>query len=255
MEIVLNKFNNIVGKRFFVIACLSFIIVASWGYLLKGAGMPMGHMSMMKFMNQTNWDFSYSFIMFMMWWVMMIAMMLPSAMPMVLIFNTLNKRMGDNKFSTVMVFASAYLLVWGGFSLIATAVQWGLVQYKLLATMGPVNHKVFSAGVLIAGGLWQFTSFKNSCLEKCRSPLQFLSENWRTGTWGSFVMGSKHGLFCLGCCWFLMTLLFYGGVMNLLWIIGLTLFVLIEKLIPPRLYFSKITGVALLIWGLLLLFA
>jgi len=177
---------------------------------------------------------------------------LPSAMPMVLIFNTLNKRMGDSKFSTVAVFAASYLLVWGGFSLLATAVQWVLVQHDLLATMGPINHRYFSAGILVAGGLWQFTSFKNSCLETCRSPLQFLSENWSGGIRGSFAMGSKHGLFCLGCCWFLMALLFYGGIMNLLWIIGLTVFVLLEKLIPPHLYFSKLTGAGLLIWGLLL---
>jgi predicted metal-binding membrane protein len=232
-----------------------FVITASWAYLLQGAGMPMGHMSMMNFMNQTSWDLNYSIIIFVMWWVMMVAMMLPSAMPMVLIFNTLNKRMGDRKLSTVYVFAAAYLSVWGGFSLIATMIQFVLVQYDLLATMGPVNHRIFSASILIMGGLWQFTSFKNSCLEKCRSPLQFLSENWHTGKRASFAMGSKHGMFCLGCCWFLMALLFYGGVMNLFWIIGLTIFVLIEKIIPSVRFFSNITGAALLTWGLLLLAA
>ncbi len=230
-----------------------FVIIMSWAYLLTGAGMSMGSMTMHEFMTQAQWGPHYALIMFIMWWVMMVAMMLPSALPMVLIFNTLNKKMGTGHTLTVFTFATAYLLVWGGFSVLATAAQWALVQYDLLATMSPVGHKLFSSIILVSGGVFQLTPFKEACLEKCRSPLMFLSENWAKGIKGSFTMGLKHGLFCLGCCWFLMSLLFYGGVMNLLWIIGLTVFVLLEKLIPPGFYFSKITGVLLIGWGAIIL--
>ena len=105
------------------------------------------------------------------------------------------------------------------------------------------------AGLLLAAGIWQLTPLKYACLARCRSPISFLSEHWHPGIGGALRMGMRHGLFCLGCCWFLMALLFYGGVMNLIWILGLALYVLIEKLLPAGVLFGKITGALLVLWG------
>jgi predicted metal-binding membrane protein len=111
------------------------------------------------------------------------------------------------------------------------------------------TSKLLGASLLLAAGVWQLTPFKTACLRHCRSPLVFLSENWLTGIGGAFRMGVKHGAVCLGCCWFLMALLFFGGVMNLVWIIGLTLLILIEKLMPAGVAFGRVTGVPLILWG------
>lgn len=183
----------------------------------------------------------------------MAAMMLPSATPMILLFNSLHQKMGSNSPMAVTAFVAAYLLIWGGFSAIATACQWLLVQHDLIATMKPLDSTLIGAGLLISAGIWQLTPWKESCLTRCRAPIQFLSENWQSGTMGALQMGLKHGLFCLGCCWLLMALLFYGGIMNLLWIIGLAIFILIEKLTPANLYFSRYSGTVLIASGILLL--
>jgi len=189
-----------------------------------------------------------------MWWVMMVAMMLPSALPMILLFNKLHQKMGQRSPLAMTAFVAAYLLIWGGFSAIATGCQWFLVQHDLVATMKPLNAALFGAGLLISAGVWQLSPWKQTCLNHCRTPIQFLSENWQAGTAGALNMGLKHGLFCLGCCWVLMALLFYGGIMNLLWIIGLAVFVLIEKLAPASFHFSRYSGVLLIAWGLLLIY-
>jgi predicted metal-binding membrane protein len=242
------------GDRLTVIICLVFVIALSWSYLLTGAGMNATQLSMSEFMKQTQWDFGYAFTMFTMWWVMMAAMMLPSALPMILLFNSLHQKIGDKSPRAVSAFVAAYLLIWGGFSAIATSCQWLLVQQGLIATMKPINSTLLGAGLLISAGIWQLTPWKESCLNHCRTPIQFLSENWQAGTMGTLRMGLKHGLFCLGCCWVLMALLFYGGIMNLLWIIGLAIFILIEKVTPANIHVSRYSGVLLIAWGLLLLY-
>lgn len=240
--------------RLMVIACLVFVIALSWSYLLAGAGMGMEQASMSKFMHQTEWDVGYAFTMFTMWWVMMAAMMLPSALPMILLFTSLNQKMGANSPVAVIAFVAAYLLIWGGFSAIAASCQWWLVQHDLMAAMKPINSTLLGAGLLIAAGIWQLSPWKQTCLNHCRAPIRFLSENWRAGTVGALQMGLKHGLVCLGCCWVLMALLFYGGIMNLLWIIGLAVFILIEKITPASSRFSRYTGMLLIAWGMLLFY-
>ena len=180
--------------------------------------------------------------------------MLPSALPMILLFNALHQKMGTKSPMAVALFVAAYLLIWGGFSAIATSCQWFLAQHDLVATMMPLNSTLLGAGLLISAGTWQLTPWKQSCLNHCRAPIQFLSENWQAGKAGALNMGLKHGLFCLGCCWVLMALLFYGGIMNLLWIIGLAVFVLMEKLMPANINFSRYSGMLLIAWGILLFF-
>ena len=181
-----------------------------------------------------EWTPAYTLLMFGMWWLMMIAMMLPSAAPMVLLHATVTCNAQPTASSrqlaqTTAAFVVGYLVMWGAFSLSAVIAQWMLQREGLLSPMMTSTSRLFGAGLLLAAGLWQMTPLKAVCLRRCRSPIGFLAMHWRSGTRGAFGMGVKHGAYCLGCCWFLMALLFFGGVMNLIWIAGLALIVLIEK--------------------------
>ena len=198
------------------------------------------------------WDLGYAALMFFMWWVMMIAMMLPSATPMVLLFAAVNRRQKEkaNPFVPVSVFVFAYLVVWAGFSMFAVATQWALERTALLNPMLESASSLFGGALLIAAGIYQLTPLKQACLKHCRSPLQFVMTRWRNGTAGALRMGIEHGAYCVGCCWFLMGLLFFGGVMNLYWIIGLALIVLMEKTIPLEHWATRLSGAGLIIWGI-----
>jgi predicted metal-binding membrane protein len=178
-------------------------------------------------------------------------MMLPSAAPTLLLFARVNrkdKEAGAPMTPTVL-FAAGYLLVWGGFCAISTALQWTLESARFLSPMLATTNKWLGAGILIAAGLSQFTPLKAVCLRHCRSPLSFLLGSWRPGPLGALHMGIEHGAFCLGCCWFLMGLLFFGGVMNLYWIVGLTAFVFLEKTVPLGHWLGRATGIVLIAWG------
>ena len=196
------------------------------------------------------------FFMFFMWWFMMIAMMTPSASPTLLLFHNL-KKMGPERdvatFSTYL-FLVGYLTCWGVFSLFACISQVILEYLGLISgMMMQFKSTKLSGALLIFAGAYQFTPLKNACLEKCRSPIDFLSSNNRKGYRGSLLMGAHHGLFCLGCCWALMALLFVGGVMNLFWIIGLALYVAIEKLLKNIYWLDKVLGLLLIGVGSFLL--
>ena len=244
--------------RIVVLAALTLVIVLSWGYVLAGAGMGMSaiemtRMSTMKMgsgmmMEPAVWDLGYAGVMFVMWWVMMSAMMLPSAAPMVLLFAAMNRKHRErgNPFASTTVFASAYLIVWAGFSLVAVALQWGLERLAMLSPMLVSVNVVLGGCLLLAAGLYQLTPIKQACLRHCRSTLQFILTRWRSGSGGAFRMGLEHGAYCVGCCWFLMGLLFFGGVMNLYWIAGLAVFVLIEKTIPAGHWVGHAVGIGLM---------
>jgi predicted metal-binding membrane protein len=182
---------------------------------------------------------------------MMIAMMLPSATPMVLLFATMNRKQKDagNPFVPTSLFASAYLIAWAGFSLAAVALQWSLESMALLSPLSASTNTVFGGLVLLAAGIYQLTPLKRACLRHCRSPIQFVLTRWRGGANGAFRMGLEHGAYCVGCCWFLMGLLFFGGVMNLYWITGIALFVLLEKSVPMDHWLSYFAGAALIVGG------
>ena len=151
--------------------------------------------------------------------------------------------------SITIAFIAGYLMMWGAFSLTAVGAQWALERRELLSAMMVSTSGFLDSGLLLAAGVWQLTPLKTKCLHHCRSPISFLSTHWRPGVSGAFKMGIEHGVFCLGCCWFLMALLFYGGVMNLIWIVGLALFVLVEKVMPAGIAFGRITGPLLIAWG------
>ena len=276
--------------RVVVIIGLVTVIVLAWVYILLGAGMGMsafdmttmsmlgassgvempshgsaipgqqGSENMMRMahtamMQPASWTLGYAVLMFGMWWVMMIAMMLPSASPMVLLFARVNRNQQAKgaPFVPTSVFAGGYLVVWGAFSILATGAQWGLEQVGLLSSMMISTSGVFAGILLLIAGVYQLTPLKHACLKHCRSPLQFIMHHWRGGTGGAFRMGFDHGAFCLGCCWFLMALLFVGGVMNLYWIVGLAVFVLLEKTIPMGHWLGSLTGIGLMLWGVGLL--
>ena len=180
----------------------------------------------------------------------MTAMMLPSAAPMILLFATINRRRSatGTPYATGL-FALAYLSLWAAFSLAATCAQWGLEHARLLsATMATASTSLAGAVFLLAG-VYQLTPLKQACLRRCRSPLEFLSHYWQGGALGAFRMGLRHGLFCLGCCWAMMALLFVGGLMNVLWIAALALCVLAEKVVPAGSLLGQAGGVALILWG------
>ena len=154
---------------------------------------------------------------------MMAAMMLPSAAPILLLFARINRKekSAGRPFIPTGIFAAGYLVAWGGFSALATGLQWALERLGLLSPMMATTSYWLGGAILLAAGVWQLTPIKGICLRHCRSPMGFLVQSWRPGRGGAFRMGLEHGSFCLGCCWFLMGLLFFGGIMNLFWIIGL----------------------------------
>jgi predicted metal-binding membrane protein len=263
--------------RLVVIAGLLVVIAAAWTWILLGAGTGMNAseglsdtpgMSGMNGMSGMGsiagmrsalapavWTPSYAGLILSMWWVMMIAMMLPSAAPMLLLFARINRkeRSGGRPYVPTAVFAGGYLCVWAGFGAATTALQWYLERIGLLSSTMATSSLWLGAAILVAAGAWQLTPIKSVCLRHCRSPLSFLSHSWRPGYLGAFRMGLGHGAYCLGCCWFLMSLLFFGGIMNLYWIIGLAIFILSEKTMPMGQWFGRIIGIGLVAWGGLLI--
>jgi predicted metal-binding membrane protein len=182
----------------------------------------------------TPWTLNGLVLTFVMWSVMMIAMMTPSATPIILLYaNVCRKRLRDRQpFVPVALFFTGYLVVWTVFSASATLLQSGLQALVLLSPMLVSISAPLTGVLLVMTALYQWTPTKRTCLRNCRSPVDFLSRHWRAGRLGALRMGVEHGLYCLGCCWALMLLLFVGGVMNLLWVAGLAIFILAEKTLP-----------------------
>ena len=196
-------------------------------------------------MEPASWSISYGLLVFLMWWLMMVAMMLPSAAPMILLYTALIRRAQKTKniITEVTLFISGYLLAWAAFSLFAAALQ---SQLEVRGWMSPMMMETtniyLAAGILIAAGIYQLTPLKTVCLEKCRQPASFLAGYKNTWVNSPLRIGLVHGFYCVGCCWFLMGLLFFGGIMNLYWIVGLIIFVAIEKLHEKGVIFGKVLG-------------
>ncbi|MEE8434073.1 MAG: DUF2182 domain-containing protein [bacterium] len=219
-----------------VLGGLAGITALAWIYLVNDAArmdsMAMGEPAAMMAMRPWGWvDLS---LLFLMWSVMMAAMMVPSVTPAVLIYATLVRRMTPDQpaLLSVGMFLLGYLADWTAFSLAAVGLQWGLDRWALLSPMMVSISPYLGGGLLIAAGVYQWTPIKDACLKHCKAPLTFLAQHWRYGAGGAFRMGLHHGLYCIGCCWVIMGLLFVGGVMNLLWVAALSIFVLLEKLVP-----------------------
>lgn len=240
-------------ERIAVLAGLAAAVLLCWLYLVPASLDMYGHMDgPAAWMMQSEWDGRYFTLIFLMWAAMMVGMMLPSAAPAVLLYGAVlrSRPQADRPVLRSYAFAAGYLLAWTGFSLGATALQWQLAEATLLSPMMTVASSALGGAVLIAAGLYQWSALKRACLTQCRSPLAYLAQHWRPGIAGALRMGAGHGLYCLGCCWALMLLLFVGGVMSLLWIAGITVFVLLEKLAPFGDYGGRLAGVLLIASGI-----
>lgn len=236
------------------------MVLIAWLYLFRAKaampGMDMPGMDMPgMIMPEPQWGMMAVLLLFVMWAVMMVAMMVPSAAPMILAFLTVNHRRKTTgrPLVPVSVFLFGYIVVWTAFSAAATSAQWGLHKAALLSPAMAATSPVLSGGLLLAAGVFQWTPLKRACLKGCRSPLSFLMSEWRDGTAGAFIMGLRHGSYCLGCCWILMALLFVAGVMNLFWVAVIALFVMAEKILARGELFGRVTGVALVAAGILLM--
>jgi predicted metal-binding membrane protein len=256
MEAILRRDRSVVAL------CLALIVALAWAYLLAGAGMGMSAAEMTRMpkemaMVRSEWSLGYALLMFVMWSVMMVAMMLPSAAPTVLLAAALNRRSrsADAPYGPTGCFVAGYLLAWAFFSLLAVSAQWGLERSGLLSDMLHVSSPLLAGALMVAAAVWQLTPVKRACLRHCRTPMRFLTERRRAGHLGAAIMGMEHGAYCLGCCVFLMVLLFVGGVMNLYWIVGLALFVLAEKLLPFGQQIALLAAVCLGLWGVALIAA
>ena len=211
-----------------------------------------------------NWSSNDFYQLIVMWAIMMVAMMSPSIIPTVLMFATVNKskRKNNLQYTPTYIFYFGYLVSWILFSIGISIIQYPLHQVSLMNPMMASINGIFSAIVLIAAGIYQLTPYKNACLEKCRSPLSLVMANWRDGNYGAFRMGLGHGFYCVFCCWFLMAILLAAGVMNMTFVIALTIFVLLEKLILTpdsfentfRKLITVIPGIGLIIAGIYFLF-
>jgi predicted metal-binding membrane protein len=247
--------------RWVVLSGLAAITLLAWAYMVKEArefslsgicqcaGMKMSGPDL------HPWSVVSLLALGFMWVEMMVAMMLPSATPMILVFARLNRQRRENHqpYVSTAVFVLGYLGAWAGFSALAAVAQWGLHGAALLSAKMVTRSRTLGVALLIAAGLFQWTPLKNACLKHCRSPLNFLLNDWREGRRGALLMGLRHGSYCIGCCWLLMVLLFVAGVMNLWWIGLLTLFVLAEKVTPPAWRLGRVAGAILIGWGVLML--
>jgi predicted metal-binding membrane protein len=224
-------------------------LVPAWTWIVMMARDMYGSMlGPSAWMMATVWDAPRLALLWAMWAVMMAAMMLPSATPILLLYAGAVRHRGEGPHATVRVYALAagYLLVWAVFSVGAVLLQRMLAARLLLTPMMEPASPLAGATLLLVAGVYQLTPLKRICLRSCRSPLAFLTRRWRSGRAGALRMGVEHGVHCLGCCWALMLLLFAGGVMNLTVILALTAWVLLEKLTPFGERGARVSGVLLI---------
>jgi predicted metal-binding membrane protein len=265
-------------QRTLTLAALAVLTLLAWGWLVSGAGMGMAAQAWLPFTPRaalhdamagmggmagmadmaapapSAWSNGQLILAILMWWVMMIAMMLPAAAPTILLYARAAPAQSTRP--APGHFLAGYLAVWGLFSLAAAGLQDALqVAGAVAPTTMDSTLRWLSAALLVAAGAYQLSPLKDACLAQCRSPAAFLARYYRPGRVGALRMGAIHGAWCLGCCWLLMALLFVGGVMNLAWIAFLALLVAAEKLLPGGRRLGQAAGVALVGWGALVAFA
>ena len=243
--------------RVVVAAGLAVTALVAWAGMIREAsrmnageacqclGMKMGGPDL------ASWPVGTLLPLFLMWCGMMVAMMLPTAAPMILTFAQVSRgrRLRVRPYVPVAIFVAGYIAVWCAFSAAIALLQWQLHRRALLSPEMASKSALLAGSLLILAGVFQLTPLKHTCLRHCRAPLQFIMTRWREGWRGAFAMGLEHGAFCTGCCWALMALLFIAGVMNILWIAALTLLVGLEKLLPRERVVSSATAFLLLGWG------
>ncbi len=249
--------NGARHDRPIILAAVAAVVAVAWIYVaIRAQGMSdMGAMGSATQIQLKAWTTVDLLVLFVMWTIMMIGMMLPSAVPLILNFaaETRHKRQDAQVFAPATALALGYVAVWTGFSVVATIGQWALHEAALLSPMMVSTSPVLSGVLLLAAGVYQLTPMQYNLLKRCRQPLQFLRLNWREGTGGAFVMGLEHGAYCLGCCFVLMGILFFGGVMNLLLLAAVTVFVLIEKALPYGNIAGRVSGPLMIAVGIYVL--
>ena len=252
LEVVLQRDRAIIVAALILITGLSGAYVlwlvdnmAMGGRDMTGFRMIPDGMGLMMPTSAPWQPFEFVFVL-LMWAVMMLGMMTPSAAPMVLLYARVGRQAATQgkPFAASGWFFGGYLLVWMAFALAATVAQWALERAALLTPMMKGANGIFGGAVLIAAGLYQWTRLKDACLRQCQAPWLFIQRHggFRRTAIGSLGLGVRHGTYCVGCCWALMSLLFVGGVMNVLWIIVISLLVLTEKVIPAGRAIARITG-------------
>lgn len=252
MESILKR------DRVIVLAALGAIALLAWGYMAHEAramsrtGVCCCAGLTLSGPDVAPWSPATLLPLFLMWSEMMVAMMIPSAAPMILTFALVQRKRREQErpFVPTGIFLLGYLIVWTGFSALAAFGQWVLHGRALLSPTMVSTSPFLGGALLVTAGIFQWTPLKHACLTHCRSPLTFLMGDWREGKLGALFMGLKHGAYCTGCCWFLMALLFVAGVMNLWWIAILTVLVSLEKFLPRGLLAGRFVGVALGLWGI-----
>ena len=234
------------GERFILWGGLAALTALAWLYLVR---MPMAPEDLgglgARLLSAFPPRWADLWLTFMMWAVMMVAMMVPSASPMVMAYARIARARGGSPALRVWLFAAGYLAVWTLFSAAATAIQFEL-QRRSLISNALATTPLIGAAMLAAAGIYQLTPLKEACLGRCQSPIGFFMTHWRDGAAGAFRMGLAHGAFCVGCCWMLMALLFVAGVMNLAWVAAISAFVLLEKATPWGRAIANASGVALI---------
>ena len=240
------KFSNRI--TFFILVIIALL---AWIYLWIDAG-KMNLMSGMNKIDSSPWLIDAIFANFIMWLIMMIAMMIPSAIPAISLYESMVKKNAEREIflPAVWIFVVGYILIWAAFSLIITFVQALFLSLDWINMMLVSKNLFLTSTILIFTGIYQWLPIKSICLDKCRTPLNFFLGNWRKGNSGALIMGIEHGTFCLGCCWALMLLLFLAGVMNLIWVALITVFVFIEKVFPKGNIIGKLAGIVMIIAGL-----
>ena len=233
------------GDRLAILAALTVLVALAWTWLVWLQGQmnpPMADMPGMTMPDAAVWSPAYLLLMLAMWAVMMVGMMTPSASPMILLYARVAAQAQGIAFASAAWFAGGYLMAWLLFSVAATFAQFGLGH--ALSPMMALNSRIAAGAFLIAAGLYQWTPLKQACLAHCRAPLVFIQRHggFRPGVSAALRLGLLHGLYCIGCCWVLMALLFVGGVMNLVWIAALMMGVLLEKLLPRGHHFARAAG-------------
>lgn len=239
--------------RWLIISGMTVIVLLTWGYLFESVrAMEQATMRAIP-----AWDGGLLAGIAVMWSIMMVAMMLPSATPMILGFTRVQhqRQPREKAVRLTWLFTAGYLVAWTAFSLAAAIAQWALYSLGLMSAAMGQTDTLLAGAFLIGAGLFQWSPLKDACMTQCRSPLDFLLNQWREGGRGALVMGLHHGAFCIGCCWMLMLLMFVGGVMNLLWMAAITLYVLAEKLLPRMREWGRLTGGLLILSGVLMLSA
>ena len=263
-------FERVLSRdRWIIGGCVALVAGLAWLWLWRQwsamgsvndsmAGMDMPGMDMSGATMASPADaVSYLTTAFAMWLLMMVAMMLPSATPMILLYGRLARgaRAQGATMAPTAIFACVYLAVWAGFSALAALAQWLLVRSGAVSELSlALGDRRVGGALLIAAGLYQATPLKRACLDACRSPLSFLMRLWRPGWVGAARLGFAHGVYCLGCCALLMVLLFVFGVMNLIWVAALSLFVLIEKALPAGPRIRIVAAIIAVIVGLIMIF-